>query len=96
MQLDLIRNKGNHRHNFEVLEGGKGVMVPSEQSREPVNVKEYLHCEALLKKRALWRHLKRCKLANDRKSGSHAEVECCPSVLLDSLPQRTQMGKSGT
>ena len=47
-------------------------MVPSQQSREPVNVKEYLHCiycEELLKRKALWRHLKRCKLAKQRKAG---------------------------
>lgn len=72
MQLNLIRNKGNRCHNFEVLEEGKGVMVPSQQNSEPVNVKEYLHCiycEALLKRKALWRHLKRCKLAKQRKAG---------------------------
>ncbi|XP_074550121.1 uncharacterized protein LOC141807806 [Halichoeres trimaculatus] len=72
VQLNLIRNKGNRRHNFEVLEERKGVMVPSQQSSKPVDVKEYLHCiycEAFLKRKALWRHLKRCKLAEQRKAG---------------------------
>ena len=39
---------------------------------KPVNVKEYLHCtycEALLKRKAMWRHMKRCKLAKQRKAG---------------------------
>lgn len=54
MHLNLLRNKGNRRHNFEVLEEGKGVVVPSQQSAEPVNTKDYLHCiycEACLKKK---------------------------------------------
>ena len=66
LQTTLIRNKGNRRHNFEVLEEGKGVMVPSQQSIEPVNVNDYLHCvycEALLKRKGMWRHMKKCKLA---------------------------------
>ena len=66
LQTTLIRNKGNRLHNFEVLKEGKGVMVPFQQSIEPVNVNDYLHCtycEALLKRKGLWRHIKKCKLA---------------------------------
>ncbi|XP_027146575.1 uncharacterized protein LOC109142298 isoform X4 [Larimichthys crocea] len=66
LQITLIRNKGNRHHNFEVLEEGKGVMVPSQQSSAPVSVKDYLHCkycEALLKRKVIWRHMKKCKLA---------------------------------
>ena len=61
LQITLIRNKGNRHHNFEVLKEGKGVMVPSQQSIEPVNVKDYLHCkhcEALLKRKVM-KHEKR-------------------------------------
>lgn len=53
VQLDIIRNKGNRCHNFEVLKEGKGVMVPSQQSSKPANAEDYLHCaycEALLKR----------------------------------------------
>lgn len=48
------------------------MMVPSQQCSERVNANEYLHCiycEALLKRKAMWRHVKRCKLAKKRTSG---------------------------
>ncbi|XP_029942327.1 uncharacterized protein LOC115384133 isoform X2 [Salarias fasciatus] len=66
LHFDLIRNKGNRMHNNEVLKNDSGVLVPSQQTAEPVSKSEYMHCmncEALLKRKSLWRHISRCRLS---------------------------------
>ncbi|XP_028298057.1 uncharacterized protein LOC114460324 isoform X2 [Gouania willdenowi] len=66
LHLDLIRNKGNRAHNNEVLKTGCGTLIPSQQSGDEVKAGDYMHCincEALLKRKSLWRHMSRCKLA---------------------------------
>ncbi|XP_047658877.1 uncharacterized protein LOC113659136 [Tachysurus fulvidraco] len=65
LQLSLLRNKGNHFHNTQVLKEGKGMVIPQQQSISPVTANDYLHCvncEAYLKRRSLWRHMQRCHL----------------------------------
>ncbi|RXN38006.1 protein FAM171A1 isoform X1 [Labeo rohita] len=67
INLDLLRNKGNRAHNTDVLKSGKGVLVPRQQSSaKQVYVKDYVHClncQGLFRRKALWRHMSRCKLA---------------------------------
>lgn len=67
INLDLLRNKGNHAHNADVLRAGKGVLVPRQQSAaKHVDVKDYMHClncQGLFRRKALWRHMARCNLA---------------------------------
>ncbi|XP_039544399.1 uncharacterized protein LOC120490938 isoform X1 [Pimephales promelas] len=67
INLDFLRNKGNHVHNTNVLKAGKGVLVPRQQSTaKHVNVKDYMHClncQGLFRRKALWRHMQRCNLA---------------------------------
>ncbi|XP_071329276.1 uncharacterized protein [Trachinotus anak] len=66
LNFDLIRNKGNHAHNNEVLKTGRGTLIPSQQTAKQVKASDYMHCincEAFLKRKALWRHMSRCRLA---------------------------------
>lgn len=66
LHLDLIRNKGNRAHNNDVLKSGIGTLVPSQQTSKPVMASDYMHCincEALLKRKSLWRHMSRCRLS---------------------------------
>ena len=66
LQLSLLRNKGNRAHNNKVIREGKGMVIPRQQSSEPVKASEYLHCincEAYLKRKSLWRHMHRCQLS---------------------------------
>ncbi|XP_032363314.1 uncharacterized protein LOC116675982 [Etheostoma spectabile] len=68
LHFRLIQNKGNHAHNNEVLKNGRGTLIPSYQTKEPVNASDYMHCiycEALLKRKSLWRHVSRCKLSRN-------------------------------
>ncbi|XP_022055392.2 leukocyte receptor cluster member 8 homolog isoform X2 [Acanthochromis polyacanthus] len=68
IQLNLLRNRGNRAHNAEVLKKGKGLLIPRQQSTVPVSPSEYLHCvycEALLKRKSLWVHMKRCQLSKE-------------------------------
>lgn len=60
LHFDLIRNKGNQAHNNEVLKAGSGTLIPSQQAGTPVKASDYMHCincEALLKRKSLWRHI---------------------------------------
>ncbi|XP_023805402.1 uncharacterized protein LOC111946283 isoform X2 [Oryzias latipes] len=66
LHLDLIRNKGNRAHNNEVLKSGTGTLIPGQQSSNPGKPSDYMHCincEALLKRKCLWRHMSRCRLS---------------------------------
>ncbi|KAL6484182.1 hypothetical protein MHYP_G00062270 [Metynnis hypsauchen] len=66
IHLDLLRNKGNHVHNTNVLKAGKGELVPCQRTTKNEDVKNYMHCvncQGLFRRKALWRHMSRCKLA---------------------------------
>ncbi|XP_054867654.1 uncharacterized protein LOC129349183 isoform X1 [Amphiprion ocellaris] len=66
LHFDLIRNKGNRAHNNEVLKSGSGILVPGQLTAEPVKASDYMHCincQAFLKRKSLWRHMSRCRLA---------------------------------
>lgn len=87
IHLDLLRNKGNRLHNNNVLKTGKGVMVPRQQAvGEKGNVRDYMHCvncQGLLKRKTLWRHMSRCKLAqscNVTKPGKSRVQALCAYV----------------
>ncbi|KAM9477350.1 uncharacterized protein Hap1MRO34_010195 isoform 2-T2 [Clarias gariepinus] len=66
LHFDLVRNQGNRAHNNEVMKTGTGTLIPSQQATKPVKASDYMHCincQALLKRKTLWRHMSRCKLA---------------------------------
>lgn len=47
------------------------MVIPRQQSSEPVKASDYMHCvncEALLKRKSLWRHMKRCHLSKKVKN----------------------------
>ncbi|XP_024121096.1 uncharacterized protein LOC112142076 isoform X1 [Oryzias melastigma] len=70
IQLSLLRNKGNRIHNNKVLKEGKGMVIPRQQTSAPVKVTDFMHCincEAYLKRKSLWKHMKRCHLSKEVK-----------------------------
>ncbi|XP_078026445.1 uncharacterized protein LOC144464173 [Epinephelus lanceolatus] len=65
IQFSLLKNKGNRIHNSDVLKKGKGIVIPRQQPNNPVKPSDYMHCincEAYLKRRSLWKHMKICHL----------------------------------
>ncbi|KAG7472086.1 hypothetical protein MATL_G00104710 [Megalops atlanticus] len=63
--LDYIRNRGNFAHNAAVMESGKGELVPCRRPPKKAQGKEFMHCaycQSLLTKKALWRHMRSCRL----------------------------------
>ncbi|XP_033126820.1 uncharacterized protein LOC117124631 [Anneissia japonica] len=79
--LTYIRNKGNHQHNYKVLEEGKGDLIvvyrPSEY-RNPANYQPCSNCLGYLSKCEMWKH--NCKLDssqnsrnNDKKKAPHVK-----------------------
>ena len=68
LHFDLIRNKGNHAHNNEVLQTGRGTLIPSRRAAKAVKANEYTHClncEAFLKRKGLLSHMSICKLSRE-------------------------------
>ncbi|XP_051239161.1 uncharacterized protein LOC127353711 [Dicentrarchus labrax] len=66
LHFDLIRNKGDRAHNNEVLNTGSGTLMPSYRAAKPAKASDYMHCincEALLKRKSLWRHMSKCRLS---------------------------------
>ncbi|XP_041867585.1 uncharacterized protein LOC121656583 isoform X2 [Melanotaenia boesemani] len=60
--LMQLRNRGNYKHNLEVLKTGKGklkMMVKADN----VTIKAYsvcIYCKAMCIRKDMWRHLQRC------------------------------------
>lgn len=62
--LEQLRNKGDFKHNTEVLEKGRGQIVTWKQPSEKASVKDYLpcpYCFGMFRKKDLWRHQSSCK-----------------------------------
>lgn len=62
--LEQLRNKGDFKHNTEVLEKGRGQIVTWKQPSDKASVKDYLpcpYCVGMFRKKDLWRHQCSCK-----------------------------------
>lgn len=72
-----IVNKGNYKHNYDVMKNGNGEIVPKYRPRNTTNNPEpencfssYAPCEFCLgsyKKTDLWKHQKNCELKSSEK-----------------------------
>lgn len=68
LQLDYLRNRGDFEHNVQVLETGRGKLIPCKQPQVHTDGQEYLHCIyccGLYTRRILWRHVRVCKFKPD-------------------------------
>ncbi|XP_073701194.1 uncharacterized protein [Garra rufa] len=62
--LEQLRNKGDFRHNTDVLEKGSGQIVTWKQPSADASIKDYLPCPfcfGMFRKKDLWRHQSSCK-----------------------------------
>ncbi|XP_058231857.1 uncharacterized protein LOC131343978 [Hemibagrus wyckioides] len=69
--LDHLRNRGNFAHNAEVVQSGKGDLVPCKKPRKDCDSKTFVHCsncQGLFARKYLWCHMKRCELSKNVKS----------------------------
>ena len=63
LQLELVRNLGDYKHNCEVRSTGEGEIIPWRSPPEPVAVEDYVPCPdcfAFFQQNLLWRHHKEC------------------------------------
>ena len=63
LQLELVRNLGDYRHNCEVRSKGEGEIIPWRSPPEHVAVEKYVPCPdcfAFFQQNLLWRHHKEC------------------------------------
>lgn len=90
--LDLVRNKGNFKHNVAVLSSGQGELILSRRPstmNKPVDINNYLpctHCFSFFLKDELWRHVKcYCKFKPEGYGNVRAfGVQAKAILLLDS------------
>ncbi|RXN11628.1 hypothetical protein ROHU_010526 [Labeo rohita] len=62
--LEQLRNKGDFRHNTDVLEKGSGQIITWKQPSVDASIKDYLPCPfcfGMFRKKDLWRHQSSCK-----------------------------------
>ncbi len=63
--LEYIWNKGNYAHNANVMESGKGKLVPRKRPSKEAQGSDFMHCaycQGLFTQSVLWRHMRICKL----------------------------------
>ncbi|XP_048048612.1 uncharacterized protein LOC125269706 [Megalobrama amblycephala] len=90
-RLESLRNKGDWRHNQQVLKEGKGEIVTWKQPSKNSSVSDYLpcqHCFAMFKKVDLWRHDKTCRDKNEN-SDVGTKRKRIQSVSSRLLPMQT-------
>ncbi|CAM4686021.1 unnamed protein product [Leuciscus chuanchicus] len=62
--LEQLRNKGDFRHNTDVLEKGSGQIITWKQPSVDASIKDYLPCPfcfGMFRKKDLWRHQSSCR-----------------------------------
>lgn len=60
-------NKGDHAHNYQVLDTKRGLIIPRYRSKDEQETSDYVFCygcKAYYKKNDLWKHTKTCQLTN--------------------------------
>lgn len=61
--LEVLRNRGNYKHNKLVLNNGSGLIKVKRRPKYGVDAQKFEHCmycKALYMRRELWRHVRRC------------------------------------
>lgn len=80
LKWELLRNKGNHAHNVQVLKEGHGFLIPVKRPSHPVSADIYLPCKQCLGYFVgtdMWKHLKQCPLTEGKNPQTkHLQAEC--------------------
>jgi hypothetical protein len=64
----IVRKKGNHKHNMQVVENNEGVIRPERRSKYTRGIEEYvlcMYCDGTFLRKDLGRHLKTCNRVKD-------------------------------
>lgn len=81
-----LRNLGNHYHNVNVIREKKGVLIVAYRPQNSsASADDYLPCEHCLGYYSapdLWKHTKRCPLADSTKQRPHKKVQESAKLLL--------------
>ncbi len=90
--LEQLRNKGDFRHNTDVLEKGSGQIITWKQPSVDASVKDYLPCPfcfGMFRKKDLWRHQSSCKTKqsclkdqDDNQKNTRGRVQSRAACLL--------------
>ncbi|PIK49808.1 hypothetical protein BSL78_13310 [Apostichopus japonicus] len=78
--LNLLRNKGNHAHNIEVIREQRGYLIPSKRPQYNVPSDTYIPCDQCFgyyMKSKMWKHVKNCAAqVKKRKRGTRHQSRC--------------------
>ncbi|KAF3856684.1 hypothetical protein F7725_017407 [Dissostichus mawsoni] len=95
--LNKLRNKGNYKHNKEVLTSGAGLLKLRRKSKKEYESKDYVHCmycQALYLRKDLWRHVRICSLkpAEANAGSGRTRVLSMASMAESTLCQQISPG----
>lgn len=86
--MEILRNKGNFKHNYDVLSTGSGKLIPyrrpSHDSSASTDYKPCPICLGFFKKKDLWKHVKVCRTKHNiaqKKSVPHSIQKESSSLL---------------
>ena len=93
--LALIRNKGNHAHNVQVLKQNRGYIIPARRPTYIPNPRDYIPCDECFGyylHMDMWRHKKNCfmRQSDPKKKGGKSLQARCETLLPlpDSVPSK--------
>lgn len=87
--LDVLRNRGNYKHNQEVLRNNSGELKMKRQPRTQFSAKEVMncpYCKAMFILKEMWRHVARCHCRKTAKSPSDGKVKVLSEIALAESP----------
>lgn len=87
--LDLLRNRGNYKHNQEVLKNNSGKLKMRRRPTKSFSAKELMHCpycKAMFKRNDMWRHAARCHSRTTPKSATEGRTNVLTEIALAESP----------
>lgn len=87
--LDILRNRGNFKHNQEVLRKNRGELKLKRLPRTKLSAKEVMncpYCKVMLIRKDMWRHVARCHCRRTSQCPSDGKVKVLSEIALAESP----------
>ncbi|XP_065804365.1 uncharacterized protein [Labrus bergylta] len=85
-----FRNKGNHKHNQEVLKNDSGALkLRRRRKNKGSSSKTFLHCmycKSLLMRKEMWRHVRRCPARSTSDSATSGKSKVLGAMAVAEAP----------
>ncbi|XP_045915514.1 uncharacterized protein LOC123977076 [Micropterus dolomieu] len=87
--LDVLRNRGNYKHNQEVMKNKSGPLKLRRRPTSTASAKTYVHClycKGMFKRKEMWRHVARCQSKTTTNSATGDKTRVLSEMALADSP----------